>query len=96
MAAAFGALGDHPVSSGSFHPSGQGHAGDHRKDQAERFYMNLERYGNTSAASIPIALAEMEEKGLLREGQRVMLAGFGGGLSWGAAEIAPPRRGASA
>ncbi len=53
----------------------------------ERFYMNLERYGNTSAASIPIALAEMEEKGLLREGQRVMLAGFGGGLSWGAAEI---------
>lgn len=53
----------------------------------ERFYQNLEEYGNTSAASIPIALAEMEEKGLLREGMRLMLAGFGGGLSWGAAEM---------
>ncbi len=53
----------------------------------ERFYQNLDRYGNTSAASIPIALAEMDSKGLLREGMRLMLAGFGGGLSWAAAEL---------
>lgn len=53
----------------------------------EKFFMNLERYGNTSAASIPVALDEMARRGLLREGQRLMLAGFGGGLTWGAAEI---------
>ena len=53
----------------------------------ERFFMNLDRYGNTSAASIPVALDEMNRQGLLREGMRVMLAGFGGGLTWGAAEL---------
>ena len=53
----------------------------------ERFFMNLDRYGNTSAASIPIALDEMAKKGLLKKGQRLMLAGFGGGLTWGAAEL---------
>lgn len=53
----------------------------------EKFFMNLDRCGNTSAASIPAALDEMSRRGLLREGQRVMLAGFGGGLTWGAAEL---------
>ena len=53
----------------------------------EKFFQNLDRYGNTSAASIPIALDEMAKKGLLREGQRLILAGFGGGLTWGAAEM---------
>lgn len=53
----------------------------------EKFYMNLDRYGNTSAASIPVALDEMNREGLLREGMQVMLAGFGGGLTWGAAQL---------
>lgn len=50
----------------------------------ERFYMNMEEYANTSAASIPIALGEMEEKGLLKRGDLLMLLGFGAGLTFGA------------
>ena len=50
----------------------------------EKFYMNLQEYGNTSAASIPLALAEMNEKGLLKKGMKIILVGFGGGLTWGA------------
>lgn len=53
----------------------------------DRFFMNLEYIGNTSAASIPVALAEMEEKNLLKPGQRLILAGFGAGLTWGAALV---------
>lgn len=49
----------------------------------ERFYQNMDRYGNTSAASIPIALDEMAQAGLLRAGQKVICAGFGAGLTWG-------------
>ena len=49
----------------------------------ERFYQNMDRYGNTSAASIPIALDEMDRTGLLRTGQKVICAGFGAGLTWG-------------
>ena len=49
---------------------------------AEKFYKNLDRYANTSAASIPLALDEMNEAGLLKQGQRVILVGFGGGLTW--------------
>jgi 3-oxoacyl-[acyl-carrier-protein] synthase-3 len=45
----------------------------------------LERYGNTAAASIPLTLQKASETGRLQEGARVMLCGFGGGLSWGAA-----------
>lgn len=50
-----------------------------------RFYENMDRYGNTSAGSIPIALDEMAEKGLLKKGQWVMCLGFGAGLTWGGA-----------
>ena len=50
-----------------------------------RFYENMDRYGNTSAGSIPIALDEMAEQGLLRKGQWVMCLGFGAGLTWGGA-----------
>ena len=53
----------------------------------DRFYMNLDRYGNTSAASIPIALSEMQEKSLLKKGQNIIIAGFGGGLTWGGSFI---------
>lgn len=49
----------------------------------EKFYMNIERFGNTSSASIPTALNEMNEKGLLQKGDKIILCGFGGGLSWG-------------
>lgn len=47
----------------------------------EKFYTNIEHYGNTSSASIPIALDEMNRKGLLKKGDKVVLTGFGGGLS---------------
>ena len=49
---------------------------------AEKFYRNLDRYANTSAASIPLALDEMRENGLLQSGQKMILVGFGGGLTW--------------
>jgi 3-oxoacyl-[acyl-carrier-protein] synthase III len=51
---------------------------------AEKFYMNIEEYANTSAATIPIALNEMDEKGLLKKGDLVMMVGFGAGLTYGA------------
>ena len=50
-----------------------------------KFPMNMEEYGNTSSASIPILLDEMNQDGRLKKGQKVILAGFGAGLSWGAA-----------
>ncbi|MBI2887987.1 MAG: ketoacyl-ACP synthase III [Chloroflexi bacterium] len=50
----------------------------------EKVFTNVERYGNTSAASIPIALSEAAEAGRLRDGDRVALVGVGGGLSWAA------------
>jgi 3-oxoacyl-[acyl-carrier-protein] synthase-3 len=49
----------------------------------EKFYMNMEEMANTSAASIPIALHEMECKGLLEKGDMIMLLGFGAGLTYG-------------
>ena len=49
---------------------------------AEKFYKNLDRYANTSAASIPLALDELRESGKLLPGQRVIMVGFGGGLTW--------------
>jgi len=49
----------------------------------ELFYLNIERVANTSAASIPLALSEMETGGLLKEGQKILLVGFGAGLTYG-------------
>ena len=49
------------------------------------FVKNMDRYGNTSAASIPIALDELTEAGLLRPGMRIVAVGFGGGLTWAGA-----------
>jgi 3-oxoacyl-[acyl-carrier-protein] synthase-3 len=49
----------------------------------ELFYTNLEEYANTSAASIPIALAEMVDTGRLRRGQKIITVGFGAGLTYG-------------
>jgi len=50
----------------------------------EKFYLNMERYANTSGATIPLALAEMDQAGWLHRGQIVVTVGFGAGLSWGA------------
>lgn len=50
----------------------------------DRFYANIERYANTSAASVPIALAEMNQDGLLKRGDAIITVGFGAGLSYGA------------
>ncbi len=53
----------------------------------EKIYMNIEEYANTSSASIPIALSEMDEKALLKPNDLVMLVGFGAGLTYGAAVV---------
>jgi 3-oxoacyl-[acyl-carrier-protein] synthase III len=53
----------------------------------ERVYVNIHRYGNTSAASIPVAVCEAIEEGRLSRGDTVVVVGFGGGLSWAAAVI---------
>ncbi|MCC5788676.1 MAG: ketoacyl-ACP synthase III [Opitutales bacterium] len=50
----------------------------------ERFFINLDQYGNTSAASIPIALHEARENGFCPSGTNSILVGFGAGLTWGA------------
>jgi len=53
----------------------------------ERVYTNIHRYGNTSSASIPIALDEANREGLLRKGDYVLLVAFGAGLTWGASIV---------
>ncbi len=53
----------------------------------EKVYVNIENHGNTGAASIPIALNEMREKGMLKRGQNIVIAAFGGGFAWGSACI---------
>ncbi len=49
-----------------------------------KFYTNLETFGNTSTASVPIALKQAKKEGLIKKGSLIVLIGFGGGLSWGA------------
>jgi 3-oxoacyl-[acyl-carrier-protein] synthase III len=60
----------------------------------ERFFLNVAEMGNTSAASIPIALCQAVEQGRLKPDDNVVLVGFGGGLSWGATvlkwDVTPP------
>ena len=53
----------------------------------DRVAVNLDRYGNTSAASIPIALVEAEASGTLHEGANLVFVAFGGGLAWGAGVV---------
>lgn len=50
---------------------------------AEKVFVNVDRYGNTSSASIPIALYEAEKAGVLKRGMLVALAAIGGGMNWG-------------
>ncbi len=53
-------------------------------EHADKFYVNIDRYGNTSAASIPIAIDEMRRSGILPEGSRIICIGFGAGFTWSA------------
>lgn len=53
----------------------------------EKFYSNIQRYGNTTAASIPIALSEILEQGTLKDGDLMMMVAFGSGFTWGATVI---------
>ena len=53
----------------------------------EKYYKNIGEYGNTSAASIPLVLSELQEQGKVGPGSRVLAVGFGGGLTWGGALI---------
>ena len=53
----------------------------------ERFIVNLDRYGNTSTASIPIAICEAVEEGRIRPNDNLVLVGFGAGLTWGASVV---------
>lgn len=57
------------------------------KADNSKFYTNMNLYGNTSSASIGIALDEMVENNMLTKGDKVILVGFGGGLTWGSALI---------
>jgi 3-oxoacyl-[acyl-carrier-protein] synthase-3 len=58
-----------------------------KKLPLNKFFLNLEHYGNTSAASIPIALDEYVAASPLQPGSKLMLVGFGAGLTWGGALI---------
>jgi 3-oxoacyl-[acyl-carrier-protein] synthase-3 len=53
----------------------------------DQVYNNIQQYGNTTAASVPIALCEAWEKGMIRQGDLVCLAAFGSGFTWGSALI---------
>ena len=53
----------------------------------EKVMVNVDRYGNTSAASIPLALAQAEEEGRLKRGQLALLVAFGAGFTWGATVV---------
>ena len=52
-------------------------------DLMDRVFLNLDKYGNTSAASIPLALSEAWQQGRIHRGDKVLMVAFGGGLSWG-------------
>ncbi|AMK10656.1 beta-ketoacyl-ACP synthase III [Pseudodesulfovibrio indicus] len=53
----------------------------------ERIFVNIDKYGNTSAASVPVALAEAVHSGFIKKGDLVIVPTFGGGFTWGAALI---------
>lgn len=54
---------------------------------SDKVFTNLDRYGNTSAASVPIALCEAIEQGRVSTNDKIVMVGFGGGLTWGAAVV---------
>jgi 3-oxoacyl-[acyl-carrier-protein] synthase-3 len=54
---------------------------------SERVFVNVDRYGNTSAASVPIALDEARRAGRIKDGDKLVMVAFGGGLTWGACAV---------
>ena len=54
---------------------------------SDKFFVNVDRYGNTSAASIPIALCEAISAGRVKAGDKLVLVGFGAGLTWAAVAL---------
>jgi len=60
---------------------------DRLGDAMPKFVVNLDRVGNMSAASIPVALDEAVRDGRIRAGQKVLFVAFGGGFTWGATLI---------
>ena len=53
----------------------------------EKYYKNIQEYGNTSAASIPLVLSDLWDQGKIGAGSRLLIVGFGGGLTWGGAYV---------
>jgi len=62
-------------------------AGKKLKLPKEKVHVNLHKFGNTSAASVPIALDEAMRGGKIKKGDKVVLVAFGGGLTWGALAV---------
>jgi 3-oxoacyl-[acyl-carrier-protein] synthase-3 len=57
------------------------------KIEEERVFVNVDRYGNTSSASIPLALEDARAEGRLKDGMLVLMTGMGSGLTWGSSVI---------
>ncbi len=57
------------------------------KQPLEKFFINVQKYGNTSAGSVPIALSEAWDEGRIKKGDNVLLVGFGTGLTWAACAL---------
>ncbi|MBL4831080.1 MAG: ketoacyl-ACP synthase III [Aliivibrio sp.] len=60
---------------------------DHANIPIEKAFINIDKYGNTSAATVPIALCEAVEQGIIQPNSNILTAAFGAGLTWGAARI---------
>ncbi|MGN1357010.1 MAG: 3-oxoacyl-[acyl-carrier-protein] synthase III C-terminal domain-containing protein, partial [Succinivibrionaceae bacterium] len=54
------------------------------KEPMDKFPMTIAKYGNTSTASIPLLLNDMVEQGMLKDGDKIIMSGFGAGMTWGA------------
>lgn len=63
------------------------HAAKRLEIEEDRVFVNVDRYGNTSSASIPLALAEARAEGRLKNGELVLMTGMGAGLTWGSSLI---------
>ena len=60
---------------------------DHLSVPLEKIYINVHKYGNTSAATVPIAMDEANREGRLQQGDLLLICTFGGGFTWGAALV---------
>ena len=72
-----------------------GHVADELGIPRDRVFSNIDRVGNTAAASIPLALHQAHSGGVIKTGERVLMTAFGGGLAWGSAVLTWPPLGHS-